>query len=107
MSDFAGAFPLSVRRREALVALNPPKRARRWRAADGGPSWQRPAAEESPHFGERGVGREPDGRESELRSSHDTVRWYGEGVAPEVPLGYGETAVSPEASPDRRDEVFP
>src|SRR5580658_6910541 len=71
------------------------------------PSRRRPAAEESPHFGEHGVGWEPDGRESELRSRNDTARWYGEGGAPEVPSGYGETAASPEASPDRRCEVFP
>ena len=81
--------------------------ARRWRAADGGPCRQRPAAEESPRSGKHGVGREPDGRESELRSRNDTARWDGEGGAPEIPSGYGETADSPGASPDRRDEPFP
>lgn len=81
--------------------------ARRWRAADGGPCRQRPAAEESPRSGKHGVGREPDRRESELRSRNDTVRWYGEGVALEDPPEYGETADSPGASPDGRYEAFP
>jgi len=81
--------------------------ARRWRAADGGPSRQRPAAEESPRSGKHGVGWEPDRRESELRSRNDTARWHGEGVASEDPSGTGETADSPGASPDGRDEPFP
>jgi hypothetical protein len=98
----------AARDQPILIGDAPPwTPARRWRAADGGPRRQRRAAEESPHFGEHGVGWEPDGRESELRSSHDTARRYGEGVAPEVPPGSDETAVSPEASPDRRDEEFP
>src|SRR5580658_613097 len=102
-----GFFPLPFGSGGYLGRSRLPPVARRWRAADGGPSRQRPAAEESPHFGEHGVGWEPDGRESELRSRNDTARWYGEGGAPEVPSGYGETAASPEASPDRRCEVFP
>ena len=81
--------------------------ARRWRAADGGPSWQRPAAEESPLSGKHGVGREPDRRESERRSRNDTARWDGEDGASEDPSGNGETAASPGASPERRDEEFP
>lgn len=81
--------------------------ARRWRAADGGPYRQRTAAEESPHFGRHGVGWEPDGRESELRSRNDTVRRDGEGVALETPLELGETADSPEASPNGRKEEPP
>ena len=80
--------------------------ARRWRAADGGPSRRRPAAEESPLSGKHGVGWEPDGRESEQRSRNDTARWHHEGVAPEHPSGSGETADSPGASPNGRDEPF-
>ncbi len=81
--------------------------ARRWWAADGGPCRKRTAAEESPHFGERGVGWEPDGRESELRSRNDTARWDGDGVALEAPPGRDETAGSPEASSERRGDEFP
>jgi len=81
--------------------------ARRWRAADGGPGRQRPAAEESPLSGKHGVGREPDRRESERRSRNDTARRDGEDEASEDPSGNGETAASPGASPERRDEEFP
>jgi len=105
--DPARVHPSSRRHGSLFPLEQAPVLARRWRAADGGTCRQRPTAEESPHFGEHGVGWEPDGRESELRSSNDTARWYGDGAAPEVPPGPDETAVSPEASPDRRCEEFP
>lgn len=73
--------------------------ARRRRAADGGPCWQQPTAEESPLSGSHGGGREPTEREREPRSRNDTARGHGEGDAPEDPSGYGETADSPGASP--------
>ena len=57
--------------------------------------------------GKRGVGREPDGRESELRSRNDSARWDGEEVASEAPSGDDETADPPGASPERREEEFP
>ena len=65
------------------------------------------AAEESPLSGRRGVGWEPDGRESELRSRNDTARRHRDGVAPEDPPGSGETAASPGASSEWRGEVSP
>src|SRR5579871_4761007 len=81
--------------------------ARRRRAAAGGGPGRRYPAEEGPHSGGHGGGWEPAGRESEQRSSNDTVRGHGEGAALEDPPGPGETAVSPGASPDRRDEPAP
>jgi len=97
--------------RFAYRSLFPPPRrgvfARRWRAADGDTCRRRPVAEESPLSGKHGVGREPDGRESELRSRHDTARRDGDGAASEAPPGYDETAASPGASSERRGEVFP
>ncbi len=97
----------SAARRGLLASVPAPPTARRWRAADGGPVRQRTAAEESPRSGRHGVGREPDGRESEPRSRNDTARWDGDGAAPEAPPGSGETADSPGASPDRREEESP
>jgi hypothetical protein len=81
-----------------------PSPARRRRAADGRDRGQPHPAEETPHSGDRGSGREPAGREPEPRSRNDTARGYEDGVAPEIPPRHGETAVFPGASPERWEE---
>lgn len=53
------------------------------------------------------MGESPPGESPSHGAATTQPRGHKEGVAPELPLGHGETAVSPEASPEGRDDAVP